>query len=126
VEEDFNILDHLVIKIDSNWKSYFDLLMLFASVYNSFTQAYYSAFGEPHELFSNSSLFMVNFLDYSIEVLFIMDFIFCFCQEYKDLETYLTVSDLKKIAKNYMKGSCIFDFLANIPFELLLYKPATG
>ena len=28
------------------------------------------------------------------------------------------VSDIKKIAKHYLKGSCIFDLLANIPFEL--------
>ena len=52
VEEDFNIMDKLIISLDSDWKSYFDLLMLFASVYNSFTQAYYSAFGEPNELFT--------------------------------------------------------------------------
>jgi hypothetical protein len=71
------------------------------------------------------TLFFVNFADYSIEALFIMDFLFCFCQEYKDLETYIVVSDIKKIAKNYMKGSCVFDFLANIPFELLLYNPNT-
>ena len=69
---------------------------------------------------------MVNFLDYSIEVFFNLDFIFCFCQEYKDLETYIVVDDLKKITKNYMKGSCVFDFLANIPFELMLYNPSTG
>ena len=124
VEEEFNIMKHLVISIDSNWKSYFDLIMLFASVYNSFTQAYYSAFGEPYELFTTPRiLFMVNFLDYSIEVFFNLDFIFCFCQEYKDLETYIVVDDIKRIAKNYMKGSCVFDFLANIPFELLLYNP---
>jgi hypothetical protein len=96
--------------------------MLFASVYNSFTQAYYSAFGEPNELFTvKRTLFIVNFADYTIEALFIMDFLFCFCQEYKDLETYIVVNDIKKIAKSYMKGSCVFDFLANIPFELLLY-----
>ena len=28
------------------------------------------------------------------------------------------VSDIKKIAKHYLKGSCIFDLLAIIPFEL--------
>jgi len=48
-----------------------------------------------------------------------MDFIFCFCQEFKDEETYTIVSDIKKIAKHYMKGSCIFDLLAIIPFELM-------
>lgn len=57
-------------------------------------------------------------LDYLIEVLFFLDFVFCFCQEYQDEETYTIVSDIKKIAKHYMKGSAVFDLLANIPFEL--------
>lgn len=57
--------------------------------------------------------------DYFIEVLFILDFIFCFCQEFKDEETYTVVSDIKKIAKHYIKGSCIFDFLAIVPFDLI-------
>lgn len=61
----------------------------------------------------------MNFLDYSIEVLFAFDLFFCFCQEYKDEETYTIVSDIKMIAKHYAKGSFIFDLLANIPFELL-------
>ena len=61
---------------------------------------------------------LLNALDYLIEVLFFLDFCFCFCQEYKDEETYTVVSDIKKIAKHYLKGSCIFDLLANIPFEL--------
>lgn len=30
------------------------------------------------------------------------------------------MSDIKKIAIHYLKGSCIFDFLALIPFELFL------
>lgn len=100
-----------MIKEDSTWKAYFDLLMLIASVYNVFTQAYYSAFGLPEG-------FYFNVLDYLIEVLFFLDFCFCFCQEYKDEETYTMVTDIKKIAKHYLKGSCIFDLLANIPFEL--------
>ena len=59
-----------------------------------------------------------NTVDYSMEFLFILDFIFCFCQEYKDEETYTVVSDIKKTAKNYLKGSCLYDLLANIPFEV--------
>jgi hypothetical protein len=69
-------------------------------------------------------------LDYSIEVLFAFDLCFCFCQEYKDEETYTIVSDIKLIAKHYAKGSFIFDLLANIPFELIITrggkKSATG
>jgi hypothetical protein len=55
-------------------------------------------------------------------VLFAFDLFFCFCQEYKDEETYTIVSDIKLIAKHYAKGSFIFDLLANIPFELLFNR----
>ena len=89
----------------------FDVVMLFASCQSTFTQAYYAAFGmslNPAQ----------NIVDYFVELLFIFDFIFCFCQEYKDEETYTVVSDIKKTAKHCLKGSCLFDLLANIPFEL--------
>jgi len=68
----------------------------------------------------------VNFLDYSIEVFFAFDLCFCFCQEYKDEETYTIVSDIKMIAKHYAKGSFIFDLLANVPFELLFAGGNSG
>lgn len=106
-----NMFDMLVIEKDSSWKNGFDMVMLLASCYNVYSQAYYSAFGLPEGL-------IVNVLDYLIEVLFFLDFVFCFCQEYQDEETYTIVSDIKKIAKHYMKGSAVFDLLANIPFEL--------
>ena len=41
-------------------------------------------------------------------------------QEYKDDETYKMVTDLKQIAKHYVKGSCFFDFLACVPFAYLI------
>jgi hypothetical protein len=47
VEKELDIIHRFVITYESSWKSYFDLVMLYASVYNSFIQAYYSAFGEP-------------------------------------------------------------------------------
>lgn len=49
-----------------------------------------------------------------------MDFVFCFCQEYKDEEVFAVISDIKLIAKHYLKGSCLFDFLAIVPFSQLI------
>jgi hypothetical protein len=99
-----------VIKIDSTWKAKFDVVMLIASCYNTFSQAFYAAFGNPEN-------FYLIWLDVFIEVLFSLDFIFCFCQEYKDEETYTIITDIKKIAKHYLRSSCIFDLLAIVPFE---------
>jgi len=108
-----NIFDNLVIKLDSTWKGIFDIILLFASVMNTFSQAYYAAFGLP-----TSELEI--FLDQSIEFLFWLDFFFCFCQEYIDEQTFMAVSELKLIAKHYMMGSCFFDLLACIPFAYII------
>ena len=70
-----SFFDKFVIDKDSSWKNAFDMVMLVASCYNVFTQAYYSAFGLPVGL-------VLNILDYLIEILFFLDFVFCFCQEY--------------------------------------------
>ena len=55
-----------------------------------------------------------------MESLFFIDIIMCFCQEYLDEETYSVVSELKLIAKHYLMRSFIFDFLAWIPFDLII------
>jgi len=85
-------------------------MMLIVSCYNIFANAYYSAFGIPE------SISLIVF-DYSVEIMFLLDMIFCFCQEYKDEETYTMVSDIKRIAKNYIKGSFVFDLMAWLPIE---------
>ena len=41
-------------------------------------------------------------------------------QEYNDTETYRAVKEIKTIAKNYLKGSFIFDLVAIIPFDIFL------
>ena len=91
----------------------FDLLMMFASCFNIFGNAYYSAFGVPASTYN-------IILDMLIETLFLFDMCFCFCQEYMDEETYNVVSGLKQIAKHYFKKSFIFDFIAWFPFGSLI------
>ena len=111
-KDDLAFLDKLVISRDSKWKGKFDLMMMMASIFNVFSNAYYSAFGEPED--TNSQL-----LDTIIEFQFLLDMIFCFCQEYLDEETYNVVNNLKQIAKHYSKGSFIFDFIAWFPFSIV-------
>lgn len=114
-----NYFNRFVIKIDSTWKAFFDNVMLIVSTYNTFTQAYIAAFESDEELYTKLS-------DYFIEFLFALDFVFCFCEEYKDEELYSIVTDIKKIAVHYIKGSCIFDFLAIVPFKDIFYSHITN
>ena len=80
-KKDMNIFNCLVITKDSTYKGSFDILMLFVSCYNIFGNAFYSAFGK-----SESDTFF--WLDIGVEMLFLFDLLFCFCQEYLDEETY--------------------------------------
>jgi hypothetical protein len=122
---EIDYLAMLVISKDSDWKTIFDVVMLFASVYSTFSQAYYAAFGPPEIVYvekSQGEIDFIEFLDQTVEYSFFLDFIFCFLQEYKDEETYTIVSDIKKIAKHYIKGSCVFDLLACLPFDRILSR----
>ena len=73
-------LDSLVIKRDNIYLAIFDILMLFVSCYNIFSNAYYSAFGIP-----TSYNFFIS--DNIIEGLFWMDMIFNCCTEFQDEES---------------------------------------
>lgn len=106
-----------MIKHDAQWKTIFDLLLLVLSVYNTLINGFYSAFGEPIEVYSEKYLDVMVWMDESIEFLFYFDFLLCFMQEYLDNESGVYVSDILQICKNYVKGSMIFDLLACIPFS---------
>lgn len=77
--------------------------------------AYYAAFGIPT---SRKQLI----IDYSVEVFFILDIFFSFCQEYIDPETYRVESNIHAIALNYIKTRLAFDLVAVIPFDLFLAR----
>ena len=109
-----SFINKLVIKSDSQWKASFDILMLFASCENTFSQAFQAAFG------TTTNNLQLNLELYLVEGLFFLDLIFCFFQEFKDEETYTIISDVKAIAKHYAKGSFIFDLLAIIPIQEII------
>ena len=64
--------------------------------YSCITNAYYFAFDEDpapgaHKLFENF-----------VEICFALDIVLRFFHEYKDPETFETVSDIRLIAKHYL------------------------
>lgn len=106
-------MNSLVIRRSSAWKGVFDMLMLFVSCYNIFSNAYYSAFGIPTSL-----NFMIS--DNVIEGLFWIDMIFCFCTEYLDEESFKVVDDFRSIFMHYIKGTFLVDFIACLPLSLFI------
>lgn len=103
-------LNYLVIRKDNTCKKIFDFIMLFVTCQNIFSNAYYSAFGIPTTL-----QFII--IDNVIEGFFWLDIVFNFCEEYMDDETFNYVSDFMSIAKHYLKGTFVVDFLACLPFS---------
>lgn len=78
---EIDYLAMLVIGKDSDWKTIFDIVMLFASVYSTFSQAYYAAFGPAEKVYltrSPGEIAFIKFMDETVEISFYLDFIFCF------------------------------------------------
>lgn len=63
--------DYIVVKKDSGVKGFFDIIMLFVSCYNILGNIYYATFGERKELW-------VKILNWSTEILFLIDMGFNF------------------------------------------------
>ena len=55
---------------------------------------FYSAFGEPEKVYSDKHVTIMVWMDETIEFLFYIDFLLCFCQEYLDNESGVYVSDI--------------------------------
>ena len=104
-----------MIKKDTRWKRYFDFVITLVACYSIFVNAYYAVFGLPETPWEIT-------IDLSVELLFLADMLFCFFEEYIDEETYSATSDVKLIAKHYLKSSFVFDFVAWIPLEYLMAR----
>jgi hypothetical protein len=107
-------LDGYVIKADRGWKRVFDVALLVCAVYNVFANAYYAAFRPPLRTYE-------FVLDLGMEVVFLLDMLFCFFQEFVDEETWHLVSKFKPIALRYAGSTLVFDLVAWIPYDYIFF-----
>ena len=105
--------ENFIISTESTWKNSFDTIVLVLIAYSCITTVFFVC------LDVEMNIGMKNF-DYVVTVFFALDFLFNFCQEYLDRETFLKVRSHKKIAIRYIKGMAILDFLATFPFQFLI------
>ena len=73
-------VDKLVISSKSPWKSYFDISILLLVGYSCQSTLLYVAFGQPTNPFHLG-------IDFAVEILFYIDFIFNFFQEFIDKDS---------------------------------------
>lgn len=106
-------MQRIIIDMDSSWKSIFDVVILVLVGYSCFTTLYYVAFGVPTNKWHIA-------WDLLVEYMFYLDFIFSFLQEYYDEESQQRIRDLKMIAKKYIEGWFLIDFVSIFPFHIFL------
>lgn len=107
-------LDKLIISASNKYKSAWDILIILLIIYSSITSAYLLAFDIKTEDHVGFNIFNT----YIAEILFAIDIILTFFQEYKDPQNFEFVRDPAMIALKYLKSWFIVDFIAVFPFEI--------
>ena len=69
--------------------------------------------------FEKSDKYFIFIWDWCVEGLFYTDLLLNFFHSYRDPETLNPVEDFLLIAKNYMGGWFVIDFLACFPFQVM-------
>lgn len=118
----------LIIPIDSQWYHIWQIFIGLLSILTCINWAYYAAFDFPFTYTSVSQLFRDGGQDlaaliiiFTIELLFGIDIILRFFREFRSDESFFPVRDISKIAKHYAKSLLIFDLIATIPWNYLMY-----
>ena len=97
---------------EDQFKANWDLFVTIILIFTCLSTPYRIAFIER----DNTAWTVIN---YSIDSMFLIDIIFIFNSAYND-EDFRIVDDRKKIAKNYLNSWFTIDFLAIVPFDLIL------
>ena len=84
-----------------------------------FSTPYIIAFGDMDGENTNSKIF-----EYTIDALFFADILVIFNTVYYT-DDFELVDDRGKIAKNYVNSWFVLDFMATMPFDLILMKSSS-
>ena len=99
------------IRASSNWKLTFDFCIILLTLIYCMRLLYIIVFVPNHDM-SN------NIFDYIVMISYIIYIILNFFQCFIDKKTGEEISDLKLIAKHYLKGWFMIDFISSLPWEL--------
>jgi hypothetical protein len=108
-----------IIRFDSRFRVYWDLFIIFLAVYNCILIPIDVGFGSK---FYGSNKLLIQSIDGSLDVFFLLDFIFNFMTTFISPKTGHQVVQCSKISKAYINSwSCYIDLLATIPFDRIVY-----
>lgn len=115
---DVTFFHTLIIHPDSKWKSFFDVWILLLVGYSCISNIYFTAFSVEKTM-SDEIIF------WTVEIFFYFDFAFSWFMGYRDTETTECVWEFKEIAKSYLRGWFIIDFISIFPFQIVV-PPENG
>ena len=105
-----------MIRINDSKKTNWDIFIIVLAIYNSFQIPFEIAF-EPPEM-ETSKFFIANTI---IDLCFAVDILVAFRTTFYDPTTGDEVFDPKRIAKEYLLGRFIIDFLSTVPFDNIAF-----
>jgi hypothetical protein len=119
VEED---MGSWVLRPNGNFLRYWDVLMLvtllFTGLVTPFEVAFLSLSETDHQ---TQPMFVINIL---LECLFAADFVIHFFTPYFDATLHDYVTDHKRIARHYMKGTFVLDIITTMPWDVIVAHDA--
>jgi hypothetical protein len=110
-------LKKMVIMPDSRFKIFWNIVTIILLIYTAIFVPYNVAFSE-----SEDKSLVQTIIDYVIDVLFTIDIFINFISGYEDLTEGKVITDLRKIAKLYLRSWFVPDLLACVPFGLFTPK----
>ena len=110
-EPEKSLLEKMIIRKESTWKSIFDIFILFCVGYSCITAIYNVAFSPKLNNFFQAANIM-------IELFFWIDIVLNFFHAYYDNVKQVEVTSFRLIAKNYLSKWFFIDFIAVFPFNL--------
>ena len=105
-----------MIRLNNSKKTNWDIFIIVLAIYNSFQIPFEIAF-EPPEM-ETSKFFIANTI---IDLCFAVDILVAFRTTFYDPSTGDEVFDPKRIAKEYLLGRFIIDFLSTVPFDNIAF-----
>lgn len=125
-----------IIPVDSEWHAIWQIFIGLLSLVTCVNYAYFAAFAFPYEFKSlgdffgafNSRMsdnFMILFW-FFVEIIFVVDIVLHFLKEFRSEINFHVVRYPRLIARRYLRTSFVFDLIATIPGNLIIYAFSAG
>jgi hypothetical protein len=98
---------------------YWDLLVIMLSVYNCIMIPIGISYGD--DFFTEEAIFIINYLEFVIDGIFVSDIIASFRTTYLDTQKGKEITDPKAIAKRYFfSGNLFVDICSTVPIDEII------